>query len=158
MPSTRSILMSVAALLFIGTNNVAALPVVESEQTLSNLAVLIRADDYSYGHNETMAAVIRSNAVSFGLEKRADAKVQACATSSCTDCRVVWDGTFSSNSGCIPADNTACLIISRLDNANIQFWNHAGCNGANTVFRGCEAGDQIRSAPGTNSLGVHTGC
>ncbi|KAE8447026.1 hypothetical protein EG329_011160 [Mollisiaceae sp. DMI_Dod_QoI] len=158
MPFTKSFVMSIAALLFIGTNIATALPALESEQFLPNLAVLIREDDYSYNHSETMTAAIRSNAMSFGLAKRANAKVQACSTTSCTDCRTVWDGSFSSNSACIPADNTACLIISNLDDANVQFWNHAGCNGKNTVFRGCSDGAQQRSAPGTNSLGVHTGC
>ncbi|KAF8854521.1 hypothetical protein BDZ45DRAFT_693355 [Acephala macrosclerotiorum] len=121
MTSTRSLVVSIASLLLIGTNTVTALPALESEQFLPNLAVLIREDDYSYNHSETIAASIRSNAMSFGLAKHSNAKVQACATLSCTDCRIIWDGGFSSNSACIPADKMACLIISNLDDANVQF-------------------------------------
>lgn len=154
-----------------------------------SLSVLIRDADGSYAHNEIMARDIqRRGDESSSLIKRATATVQACYTSSCTNCYVLWDGTFTSNSACLSATNTACLIISNLSGANIQFWNRefhglficylkyesndqvlgelistsrstdAGCNGANTVYRGCSANAVDVSAPGTNSLGVHTGC
>lgn len=158
MHATKTLIMSIAALLLVGSNIVTAMPALESEPFLPNLTALIRGDDRSYQHSEDMAASIRTNAATFGLTKRSYGTVKACYQSSCTDCHTVWDGSFTGGTSCLSADNTACLIISNLDHANVEFWNHAGCNGRHTVWRGCGESPEDVSAPGTNSIGVHSGC
>jgi hypothetical protein len=124
----------------------------------SDVKVFVRDADFGYAPSHELAHEIKAREASLPLHKRSTARVQACYTPQCTDCREVFYGDFNSNSACIPAVNTACLIVSNLSSANIKFWNRAACNGNMSKFGGCPAGSNTVGAPGTNSIGVHTGC
>ncbi|KUJ08306.1 uncharacterized protein LY89DRAFT_677176 [Mollisia scopiformis] len=136
----------------------ASSPVVSTPVASDTLRVFIRADDGSYSPSESMASVIKARSSDWSLEKRSTATVKACSDAGCSNCNTVFDGSLDKNTGCLQAINTACLIVSNLNDANIQFWNHNECNGRSTVWRGCGSNNAFVSAPGTNSLGVHTGC
>lgn len=149
---TKKIVFGLATLLLLAGTPVAATPVASD-----TLKVFIRGDDYSYSTSESMASVIKARSFDWVLEKRSTATVQACNDAACSQCHTVFDGGFDKNSGCLQAIDTACLIVTNLNDANIQFWNHKECNGKNTVWRGCGSNAHV-SAAGTNSIGVHTGC
>lgn len=151
---------TVATYLLVGTSSVLAMPAAAPDTGMlySGMGVFIRGDDGSYAHSEEMAEVIRSRNDAAGILKRGSANVQACTTSSCTNCRTIFSGSLSSNSACLGAANTQCLIVSNLEDANVVFWNNAGCDGNRSVDGSCGQGTQHVSAPGTKSVGVHTGC
>ncbi|KAI1161850.1 hypothetical protein F5B18DRAFT_626676 [Nemania serpens] len=155
MSSLKIFTFRAAAVLLLSAQSVAALP---SPSPDGNIKVFVRDADFAYHPSEEMAFAIRARNAELPLEKRSHATVQACYTTSCTDCHTVFDGNFESNSDCISATSTACLIVSNLDDAKIEYWNHEGCNGNNSNFEGCPAGSNDVGAPGTNSIGVHTGC
>ncbi|KAJ5498852.1 hypothetical protein PEXP_087140 [Penicillium expansum] len=153
MPSIKDFAWGTMVLLAFGVQSNLASPT-SSPHTM----VMIRDENFAYHKSEEMANIILARNSESPLVKRSHAKVQACRTSSCTDCTTVFDADLSSPSACIPADNTACLIVSNLDDANIWTWNHAGCNGRNTDHKGCPTGENTFGSPGTNSIGVHPGC
>lgn len=153
MPSFKDFAWSTMVLLAFGVQSNLASPT-----SSSNITVMIRDDNFAYHQSEEMANIVLARNSETSLVKRSYATVQACRTSSCTDCTTVFDGSLASPSACIPAENTACLIVSNLEDATIWNWNHAGCNGHNTDHRGCPTGENTFGAAGTNSIGVHPGC
>ncbi|KAI1118206.1 hypothetical protein F5Y14DRAFT_447088 [Nemania sp. NC0429] len=155
MSSLKIFTLRATALLLLGAQSAAALP---SPSSGGNIQVYVRDPDFAYHPSEEMAHTIRARNAELSLEKRSHATVQACYTASCTDCHTLFDGDFVTSSSCISATSTACLIISNLDDANIVFWNHGDCDGNMSTFDGCPAGANNVGAPGTNSIGVHTGC
>lgn len=146
-----------ATLLLFAATPVASNPIATTPIGPDTITVFIRGDNNTYSPSESMASIIKARSSDLGLEKRSHATVVACSDAGCSACNTVYDGSFDKNSNCLQAINTACLIVSNLQDANIQFWNHKECNGKNTVWRGCGSNAYV-SAPGTNSLGVHTGC
>ncbi|CZS79345.1 unnamed protein product [Fusarium graminearum] len=129
------------------------------ERSLQDIdtVVYIRSDDSGFYKSQDMTQAIKVKQAALPLHKRSSAKVEACFSPQCTNCRVIYDGSLSSNSPCVQAVNTACLIVSNLNDAKIQAWNKAQCNGNKSTFRGCGARTNF-AAPGTNSIGVHIGC
>ncbi len=117
---SKAIHGGLAALLVLGVTTVAAMPATDLHP---NLVAFIRDENSAYHPSEEMAKAVKARSDEFGLTKRAHATVQACFTNTCTNCYTVWDASFSSNSACLSAINTACLIISDLDDANVEFWN-----------------------------------
>ncbi|KGO40504.1 hypothetical protein PEX1_032210 [Penicillium expansum] len=130
MPSIKDFAWGTMVLLAFGVQSNLASPT-SSPHTM----VMIRDENFAYHKSEEMANIILARNSESPLVKRSHAKV-----------------------ACIPADNTACLIVSNLDDANIWTWNHAGCNGRNTDHKGCPTGENTFGSPGTNSIGVHPGC
>lgn len=126
-------------------------------KALPNMGVFVRGDDYSYAHSEEMAHEIRSNVSSSGLDKRSNAFVQMCTTPSCTGCTTLENGNFNSFT-CFEATNTACIIVGNLDDAQVNYWNHAGCNHHESTYHGCGQPQTNVAAAGTNSIGVQIGC
>ncbi|KUM62162.1 hypothetical protein ACN42_g4959 [Penicillium freii] len=153
MPSFKDFAWGTMVLLVFGVQSNLASPT-----SSSNITVMIRDENFAYHQSEEMANIVLARNSETSLVKRSYATVQACRTSSCTDCTTVFDGSLASPSACIPAENTACLIVSNLEDATIWNWNHAGCNGHNTDHRGCPTGENTFGAAGTNSIGVHPGC
>lgn len=120
-----------------------------------SLSVYIRNAAGSYAHSESMARDIeRRGSDSSSLLERSGATVQACYTSSCTNCYVVWDGSFTSNSACLSASNTACLIISNLQDANVEFWNSKFCG---SVAHGRKDDTATQTADPIDSLNYRSG-
>ncbi|CAI7661897.1 unnamed protein product [Penicillium crustosum] len=121
MSSFRNFAWSTMILLAFGVQSNLASPT-----SSPNITVMVRDENFAYHESEEMANVVLSRNAESSLVKRSHATVQACRTSSCTDCTTVFDGSFVSPSACIPAENTACLIVSNLEDATIWNWNHAG--------------------------------
>ena len=123
-----------------------------------NITVMVRNESYAYHPSEEMRNTVLARHAENPIEKRSFAKVQACLTASCTDCRTLWDAQFTTGTSCISAANTACLIISDLDDANVWYWSGTACNGRNSHYSGCPKGKNSVGAPNTQSIGVHPGC
>lgn len=125
-----------------------------------DVTVYIRDSSSAYTPSHEMANTIKAREAALPLHKRSKAKVQACYKPNCEDCHEVFEGSFTSNSNCLSATSTSCLIISKLENASVVFWNREGCT--NGLFKGpsqsCAKGTNKVGAPGTNSIGVHVGC
>ncbi|KAJ9237806.1 hypothetical protein DTO166G5_3369 [Paecilomyces variotii] len=158
MPSFIRFALATAAILSFGTNPGLSMPTSSKAYASPGVKVLLRDENFAYHPSEDMAHIVKARDTNLSLEKRDSATVQACLTPSCTDCTTVYDSTFTTASACIAAVNTACLIVSNLNDANIEYWNHAGCNGNNSDYSGCPPGTNSVGAPGTNSIGVHPGC
>jgi hypothetical protein len=114
--------------LFLGAPVISSSPVPPSaNDALSSVIAIVRGENSTYTISEDTTSLIKRDPDTYGLghlaKRESYATVQACYTSSCTNCYTVWDGSFSSNSACLSATNTACLIISNLQNANVEFWN-----------------------------------
>lgn len=153
MPSLKALIVTSVLAFLASAPSAAAAP--HPEQSLTgDVKVYIRDAANAYHPSPSMINAIKAR----GLHKRSGATVQACYTASCTECRTIFDSTLSSNSACISASNTACLIVSNLDDANIKYWNRAGCNGNMSEYGDCPEGTNSVGAAGTNSIGVHTGC
>ncbi|KAM5383836.1 hypothetical protein ACJZ2D_001825 [Fusarium nematophilum] len=149
--------LSAAILSCLSMHSVAAIPTVSSADAVGETQVYIRDADFAYHPSESMTQVIKARNAELPMHKRSTARVEACYAPDCTSCRVVFDGSFESNTPCIPAINTACLIVSNLNDAKVVFWNRAACNGNRNTHKGC--GSRVNVAtPGTNSIGVHVGC
>jgi hypothetical protein len=157
MTSLKTIIMaSILAFLAIAPG-VTAAPY-SSPEDAGDVRVYIRDDDGAFHHTPEMAHAIVVRSAASPYEKRSHAYVEACFASDCTNCREVFNRNFSSNSNCINVENTRCLIVSGMDNANIKYWNRANCNGNISKFSDCSGGRHGVSAPGTNSIGLHVGC
>lgn len=142
------------ALVLLGAASVSAVPAPAAE----SLTVFVRGENNTYAVSEDAAASIRARSTPDDIAKRSYGSVQGCYGSDCTNCHSIFEGNFERNTGCLSATSVACLIISNLDDANVQFWNGGACSGRNTVYRGCGQNSAHVQAPGTNSLGVHIGC
>lgn len=160
MPSLITISYIFVALSTLFTTTTTALPTDLTFPSLPNLAVYIRGPDNSYSPSLTRAESIRYNTVSHNLtlSKRNSATVQSCLTTSCTQCRTIFNGNFTVNSACIPAANTACLIITNAKTASFEFWDKAGCLGSATTLSGCGSVGSLKSVPETQSISVRVGC
>ena len=144
----------VAMGLLVVSTSAAALPEAAS---YSNLAVFVRDENFAYTISDEHTARVRRDMEAMPIQKRAHATVQQCYQQGCQDCHTIFDGDFTSNS-CLDAVNTACLIVSNLDDAKISFWNHIGCNHNKSTYNGCNNPATNVNAPGTNSIGVQLGC
>ncbi|KGO77501.1 hypothetical protein PITC_038090 [Penicillium italicum] len=153
MPSFKDLAWGTMVLLAFGVQSNVASPT-----SSPNITVMIRDENFAYHKSEEMANAVLARNSEYPLVKRSHATVQACRTSSCTGCTIVFDNNLASPSACISAENTGCLIVSNLEDANIWTWNHLDCNGRNTNHRGCPTGVNTFGAAGTNSIGVHPGC
>lgn len=153
MHSLKAFFLGTAATLSFGIGFVTAMPAQSDDIT-----VYVRDTNFAYHPSEEMAHAVRARNADDTIAKRSYATVQACYTSSCTDCYTVFNAAFVTSTSCISAENTACLIISNLENAHVHFWSHAGCNENMSQFNDCPAGTNNVAAPGTESIGIHTGC
>jgi len=95
-----------------------------------------------------------SNLNTSPLVKRAESKVKVCTTTACGNCVEYWY-TFSSNF-CLGVTNTQCVIVEKLVDAHLAFWNRIRCNGNLSYFYGCGREVHLR-APGTGSMGFQVG-
>ena len=158
MPSYKAILTASLTTLLITTPGATAIPYT-SPDTSNDVTVYIRDTSFAYTASHEMAHAIKAREAELPLQKRSKAKVRACYDPACAHCYNVWpEASFTSNTACIPALDTACLIISNLKDASVKYWNHVGCNGRESTFDGCPKGAIKQGAPGTNSIGVHVGC
>ncbi|GKU11419.1 unnamed protein product [Fusarium langsethiae] len=157
MPSFKN--NSLLLLSFLSLTAVATPSIPTTERSIEDIdtVVYIRSQDSGFYESQKMTKAVKVKQAALPLHKRSSAKVEACYSPQCTECRVIYDGTLSSNSPCVQALNTSCLIVSNLNNAKVQAWNKAKCNGNQSTFRGCGARTN-HAAPGTNSIGVHIGC
>ncbi|KAJ5225762.1 hypothetical protein N7468_006987 [Penicillium chermesinum] len=120
--------------------------------------VLVRNESYAYNPSEELRNEVLARRAELPFAKRDYATVQICTDASCTNCHTVWDAEFTTASACISAANTECMIISNLNQANIEYWSSPGCHGRNSHYGGCPGGTNAVGSPDTQSIGVHPGC
>ncbi|KAH6643474.1 hypothetical protein BKA67DRAFT_671150 [Truncatella angustata] len=125
---------------------------------VNTMKVFVRTDDFAYVESPELATAIAVEQAALPVEKRSHIQVQACTNADCTSCRTVLNADFSGNTGCLSAQSTACLIISDITSAQVWYWNNNNCNGNLSKFQGCPSGSTNVASPGTNSIGIHTGC
>lgn len=101
-----------------------------------NVTVFIRHSDNAYHPSHDMANTINARNAALPLAKCSSGMVEACYTAECTQCYVLFANSLTTNTSCNVAINTACLIVSDMNNAKVVFWNKAGCNGRSTTYGG----------------------
>ncbi|KAF7714541.1 Uncharacterized protein PECH_008433 [Penicillium ucsense] len=165
------------AALMMATVPVGAIPVAEPQTVTEstgvsypNLGVILQTTPGVFEYSANISEAIRGH-VEKGIRpapiasvkheshlgaRASSAHIEYCSDAACSEC-TTYSGTYGTNF-CLSAPSTNCIIVYDFDNAHIHYWNHAGCNGRITGYNNCGPQTTRLSAPGTNSIGIQTGC
>ena len=155
---------TILSTLLLGSTGIWAAPTAAGSDSSPNLTVLVRAEDGSYAPSDDMAKTVharlskRDSELSILSKRQSSGTVAACSSSDCTDCTTLYNGSFTNSGNCLAAANTACLVITNLENANVQYWSGTACTGRHTSYGTCGTATSNVMSPGTQSLAIQTGC
>jgi hypothetical protein len=122
MTSLKTIIVASVLALLATAPVVTAAPYSPALEDAGVIRVYIRDNVGAFHHAPEMAHTFAARNAALPLDKRQSfASVQACYASDCTDCRLVFEDSYSGNTGCIRVENTRCLIVSNMVNANIVY-------------------------------------
>lgn len=124
---------------------------------LPGLGIMVKGPDGVFRRSETRENEYRAKYFAGSVEKRATAKISVCQSESCTACSDINSVDYDKNF-CVNTQGVDCIIVTELDDAHISYWNNENCNGRITQYHNCGTNWVQLSAPGTNSVGIQTGC
>ncbi|KAH8676800.1 hypothetical protein BGZ60DRAFT_513670 [Tricladium varicosporioides] len=131
---------------------------ISTANVLPNLGIMVKGPDGVFRQSKIREDEYRKSYIAGNIKARATSKISVCQSEFCTACTDINSVNYDKNF-CVNTQGVDCIIVQELTNAHISYWNNQNCNGRITQYHNCGINKWVQlSAPGTNSVGIQTGC